>query len=42
MIEFLNPDADVGIENMPYDLSVKVDGGNATTCLLYTSDAADD
>ena len=28
MIEFLNPDADVGIENTPYDLSVKVDGDN--------------
>ena len=26
MIEFLNPDADVGIENTPYDLSVKVEG----------------
>ena len=26
MIEFLNPDADVGTENTPYELSVQVDG----------------
>jgi hypothetical protein len=37
MIEFLNPDADVGIENTPYDLSVKVDGGNATTIGLLAN-----
>ena len=37
MIEFLNPDADVGIENMPYDLSVKVDGGSATTIGLLAN-----
>lgn len=37
MIEFLNPDADVGIEDTPYDLSVKVDGGNATTIGLLAN-----
>jgi len=37
MIEFLNPDADVGIENMPYNLSVKVDGGSATTIGLLAN-----
>jgi hypothetical protein len=37
MIEFLNPDADVGIENTPYDLSVKVDGGSATTIGLLAN-----
>ena len=37
MIEFLNPDADVGIENTPYDLSVKVEGDNATTIGLLAN-----
>ena len=37
MIEFLNPDADVGIENTPYDLSVKVDGKTATTIGLLAN-----
>jgi hypothetical protein len=37
MIEFLNPDADVGIENTPYDLSVKVDGVDATTIGLLAN-----
>ena len=37
MIKFLNPDADVGIENMPYDFSVKVAGGSATAIGLLAN-----
>ena len=37
MIEFLTPDADAGIENPPYALSVKVDGGNAPSIGLLAN-----
>ena len=37
MIEFLNPEADVGIDQIPYDLSVAVDGAVQTTIGLLAN-----
>ena len=37
MIEYLNPNASVGIEDTPYDLSVRVDGASTTTIGLLAN-----
>jgi hypothetical protein len=37
MVEYLNPNASVGIEDTPYDLSVQVDGASATTIGLLAN-----
>ena len=37
MIEFLNPDAAVGVEQTPYNLSVAVDGNAQTTIGLLAN-----
>ena len=37
MIEFLNPDAAVGVEQTPYSLSVSVDGSAQTTIGLLAN-----
>ena len=37
MIEFLNPDAAVGVEQTPYNLSVSVDGSAQTTIGLLAN-----
>ena len=37
MIEFLNPDADVGVKQIPYDLSVAVEANAQTTIGLLAN-----
>ena len=37
MIEFLKPDAAVGVEQTPYNLSVSVDGSAQTTIGLFAN-----
>ena len=37
MIKFLNPDAEVGVEQTPYNLSVAVDGHAKTTIGLLAN-----